>query len=249
MIKPDFLSLNFESFQRLAEDNSLSQYEKIGFPDSYRKGFEEMIFSDISSKLWLLDDTEKTVLDIGSGCCTLPHMLIRHCAKQRHQLLLADSKPMLAHLPDEDFINKIPGMFPDTTEQIAAISPEGVDIILCYSVLQYIFIDTNVYDAVNAMVGLLKSGGEMLIGDIPNASMRKRFFSSLKGIAYHQKFTGLDTLPNIEEDEQEQRKIDDSIILSIITSIRKMGVDAYILPQSPSLPMANRREDILVRKP
>lgn len=245
----DFSNLNFESFQRLAEDESLSPYERIGFPDPYRQGFEEAIFSDIRGKLRLLDSTEKTVLDIGPGCSNLSHMLIQHCAGQGHRLLLADSKPMLAHLPDEDFINKIPGMFPYTTEQITAIAPEGIDIILCYSVLQYIFIDTNVYDAVNAMVGLLKSGGEILIGDIPNASMRKRFFSSSRGIDYHKKFTGTDTLPNTEKDEQEQRKIDDSTVLSIITSIRKMGVDAYILPQSPGLPMANRREDILVRKP
>ena len=41
----------FEDFKNLANDPSLSKYEKIGFPDSYRAGKEEAIFHDILSKL------------------------------------------------------------------------------------------------------------------------------------------------------------------------------------------------------
>ena len=245
----DFSNLNFQSFGRLAEDKTLSKYEKIGFPDTYRQGFEKAIFEDICGKLDLLGDREKTILDIGPGCSDLAHMLIEHCRHQNHRLILADCSQMLAHLPDEAFIDKVPGMFPDTAEQIRAIVPGGVDVILCYSVLQYLVVDTNAEDAMDVMVQLLKPGGEMLIGDIPNVSMRKRFFSSAQGIAYHKQFTKQNTLPDTEVLMPDSVKIDDKAILSLLGRIRASGADAYVVPQSSTLPMANRREDILIRKP
>ena len=39
-----FGSLTFDKFRRMAGDESLSKYEKIGFPNSYRAGKEEAIF-------------------------------------------------------------------------------------------------------------------------------------------------------------------------------------------------------------
>ena len=37
-----FLKLNFEDFKKLSKDDNLSIYEKIGFPDSYRKEKESV---------------------------------------------------------------------------------------------------------------------------------------------------------------------------------------------------------------
>jgi hypothetical protein len=56
-----FLDIGFEDFRRMAQDESLSQYEKIGFPDEYRKGNEQAIFDDILSKLDNLSAAKKTV--------------------------------------------------------------------------------------------------------------------------------------------------------------------------------------------
>lgn len=245
----DFSNLNFASFKLLALDNTLSLYEKIGFPVSYRLGYEEFIFTDIKTKLPSLNGTEKTVLDIGAGCSHLAHMLIEHCEQHQHNLLLADSQPMLDHLPNSDFIHKVSGMFPDTVEQIKQYTPNGVDIILCYSVLQYLNIDVDLYHAVHTMVDLLNPGGELLIGDIPNSTKRKRFFSSAQGIAFHKEFTGQDVLLFACETEPAVGSIDDTKILSIIEYVRTIGADAYVLPQAQNLPMANRREDIVIRKP
>ena len=50
-------------------------------------------------------------------------------------------------------------------------------------------------------------------------------------------------------DEDEHNKIDDAILLSLLARARGAGCDAYLVPQSSDLPMANRREDILIRKP
>jgi len=41
----------------------------------------------------------------------------------------------------------------------------------------------------------------------------------------------------------------DSVIMSIILRSRNAGFDAYWLPQAEILPMANRREDVLIIKP
>jgi cyclopropane fatty-acyl-phospholipid synthase-like methyltransferase len=243
----DFSALDFESFRRMAKDEHLSPYEKIGFPDSYRQGFEEKIFLDICSKI-PLNERHKTVLDIGPGCSGLAHLLVEHCQTYGHRLLLADSEEMLAHLPNAHFITQIPRMFPLTLTALREQTPDGVDMILCYSVLQYLYVDTDIEQTLAGMWDLLKSGGVILLGDIPNASMRRRFFSSKSGIAYHQEsFPG--TLPDMTALLTKSGEIDDMAVLSIIGQMRRHGADAYVLPQNHDLPMANRREDILIRKP
>src|SRR5665213_3236592 len=46
-----FKDLTFEDFRRLAKDDTLSSFEKIGFPNAYREGKETTIFADIVRKL------------------------------------------------------------------------------------------------------------------------------------------------------------------------------------------------------
>ncbi|MGZ8997994.1 MAG: hypothetical protein ACXW2T_03960, partial [Allosphingosinicella sp.] len=85
---------------------------------------------------------------------------------------------------------------------------------------------------------------------IPNISKRKRFFSSPEGIAYHRAFTGNpEDMPEVAFNHIQPHVIDDSVVLGLVNRVRLSGSDAYIVAQSPDLPMANRREDILIRKP
>lgn len=240
--------LSYDDFKRMAQDASLSSYEKIGFPDSYRSGKEELIFKDIVGKLPALSGKNKVVLDIGPGCSELPHMLIDLCRAQQHTLLLVDSEEMLANLPDEPFIKKIAGFYPQC-ESLFEEYGGRVDVILNYSVLHYIFVETSVWDFLDRSLELLAEGGEMLIGDIPNVSKRNRFFSGPRGIKFHQEFTQSQTSPPITFNRIERHKIDDSVIVALLTRARLQGFDSYLLPQGEDLPMANRREDILIRKP
>ena len=76
----NFSNIGYEDFKKLASDPSLSKYEKIGFPDAYRAGHEEQIFSDICSKVTNLTRAGQTVLDIGPGCSDLPVKLISSVA-------------------------------------------------------------------------------------------------------------------------------------------------------------------------
>jgi hypothetical protein len=42
--------------------------------------------------------------------------------------------------------------------------------------------------------------------------------------------------------------IDDAVLAALVERAQLSGCDAYIVPQSETLPMANRREDLLIRR-
>ncbi|HEY0426356.1 MAG TPA: hypothetical protein VGC76_00995 [Pyrinomonadaceae bacterium] len=243
-----FESLSYEDFRRRAKDDTLTRHEKVGFPNSYREGREELIFEDILRKLPLLKTENKTVLEVGPGCSKLPFMLIDLCEKQRHELIFVDSPEMLAQLPDKPFIRKIEGFYPRCPGLFEEYHGR-VDVFLSYSVFQMIFIESNIWEAFDRSLELLSNGGEMLIGDIPNVSKRKRFFGSERGIEFHREFTGTKEIPEVSFNNIEHGKIDDAVLLGLLARGRSQGFDVYLVPQSNDLPLANRREDILVRKP
>ncbi|MDP3010616.1 MAG: class I SAM-dependent methyltransferase [Methylococcales bacterium] len=243
-----FANIGFEDFRQLATDETLSKYERIGFPDAYRKDFEATIFSDILQKLTNLQGNKRSVVDIGPGCSDLPIMLIDLCRTHNHKLTLIDNKEMLDLLPSEPFIEKVAALYPNCPEFIA--QHQGtMDVILCYSVLHYILIDTAFFRFLDISLSLLAPGGQMLIGDIPNISKRKRFFASDTGIHFHQAFMKTTELPNVAFNRIEHDQIDDAVVFALLQRARTQGFDAYVIPQNPTLPMANRREDILITRP
>jgi 2-polyprenyl-3-methyl-5-hydroxy-6-metoxy-1,4-benzoquinol methylase len=243
-----FALLRYADFQRMARDPSLNKYEKIGFPAKYRLGYESEIFRDIRVKLPNLGKKGQTVLDIGPGCSDLPRKLINLCRRRRHRLVLVDSAEMLAHLPNATFVKKICGRYPNNVTAVRRVTG-AYDVILCYSVIHHVFADGNVWEFLDQSIDLLKPGGEMLIGDIPNISKRRRFFSTTAGVAYHRAFTKSADTPQVDFNVVVPRQIDDAVIAGLVLRARSAGVDAYLLPQPPSLAMANRREDILLRRP
>lgn len=244
-----FKHVRFADFRKMAQDTSLSEYEKIGFPDSYRAGFGAAIFADIHAKLTNLDKPQQTILDIGPGCSDLPRLMIERCRASNHTLILVDAPEMLDLLPDEPFIVKIPAYYPDGCPQLFSDYAGRIDVINAYSMVQIVFSEGNVYRFFDLSLGLLADGGQMLIGDIPNISKRKRFFASETGIRFHQNFMQTSERPEVAFNTPENEQIDDAVLLSLLLRARSAGFDSYLLPQGAELPMANRREDILVIKP
>ncbi len=244
-----FANLTFDGFRELATAEGLSRYQRIGFPDAYRDGYEAAIYRDVLGKLSNLARREQTVFDIGCGCSDLPFLLSNTCDRQGHTLVLCDSSEMLAHLPDEPFIRKVSGCFPRDSADAVREFAGRVDVVLVYSVLQYVFVDLPLFEFVDACLGLLAPGGQLLIGDVPNVSKRKRFFASAAGVRCHREFTGSDETPAVVFNAPETGKIDDAVVLSILGRARAAGFDAYVVPQASELPMANRREDILITRP
>lgn len=250
-IKEDFtrfVNIGFEEFRKFAQDSSLSKYEKIGFPDSYREGKEALIFEDICSKLPDLQRKGSIVVDIGSGCSELPVLLMKRAEQNRQKLLLIDSEEMHAQIPSSPATEKIAACFPQCPGLFERFIGK-VNSIITYSVLQYVFAEGNVFDFLDKALSLLAPQGRMLIGDIPNISMRKRFFASDAGKKSHREFTGKDEDPVVVFNVPEHGNIDDSVVLALAARVRAAGFHAFIVPQAPGLPMANRREDLLIIKP
>jgi hypothetical protein len=112
-----------------------------------------------------------------------------------------------------------------------------------------VYAEGNPFQFVDECIRLLAGGGQILIGDIPNISKRKRFFASPNGIRFHREFMKTDEAPAVAFNALEPGEIDDAVLIGIVMRARAAGCDAYILPQPANLPMANRREDILISKP
>ena len=244
-----FRALTYDDFRRRAGDPALTLHERIGFPDEYRAGFEDRIVGDIRAKLPALDATGRIILDIGPGCGAVAARLIALCRDRQHTLLLADSAEMLQQLPDEPFIQKLSGRYPDDASAWLSAYAGRVDAVIVYSVLHYVFNEGNVFEFLDRTLTLLSPGGRILVGDIPNVSKRKRFFASAAGIEHHHAFTGRTDPPVVAFNTPENGLIDDAVVLALLMRARAAGYDAYVLPQAADLPMANRREDLVVCRP
>jgi 2-polyprenyl-3-methyl-5-hydroxy-6-metoxy-1,4-benzoquinol methylase len=244
-----FAQLDFEAFRALALDPTLSRHEKVGFPDDYREGRESAIFADMLGKLGALQRPGARVLEIGPGCSELPRMLADHVARQGGRLTFVDSAEMLALLPRAPHVRHAAGRFPDALGGELDRLAGTFDVIIAYSVLQYVFAEGNLFGCVDACLSLLAEGGEALFGDLPNTTMRKRFFAGAEGYATHRRHTGRDEAPAVSFNRLEPGAIDDAVVLGLLARCRAQGFHAWVVPQREDLPMANRREDILIRRP
>jgi hypothetical protein len=245
--KIDFDELTFEKFRDLAKLDSLSYHEKVGFPNDYREGKERAIFDDMLQKITPQNLKESKVIEIGPGCSQLPVYLADLCDASGSHVYFIDSEEMLNLLPNAPHIIKLSGCYP-SIEKLNSLYGK-VNLIVAYSVIQYVFAEGNLWDFIDKSLMLLKEGGEIFLGDIPNITMRKRFFASKEGAKTHQEYTGSSELPKVHFNNIEHSKIDDSVVMSILMRARAEGFHAWVLPQSNDLPMANRREDILIRRP
>lgn len=237
----------FENFKLLAADNSLSKHQKIGFPENYRSGKEEAIFRDITGKLEIKNEPGQIFLEIGPGCSDLPKLLHACALANGCKVVLVDSKEMLdLLLPGNEHTIAYAGQFPDEVIPLLDAYQSSVDYIVIYSILHGVFGEGCIYKFIDSAVSLLKPGGKLLIGDVPNISKRKRFFSSEAGKHFHKKFMNTDEDPEVHFNQLEEGQIDDGVILGILQRYRGFGLDTYLLPQDEELPFANRREDILI---
>jgi hypothetical protein len=243
-----FGGLTFDDFRALAQDDGLSEHERVGFPDAYRAGAEAAILADIRAKLPALDERARTVLDIGPGCAGLPRLLRDLCRERDHHLVFVDSAEMLDHHEDGPDLRKVPARFPDCEPLLAELAG-AVDAIVVYSVLQYALTDASPFDFVDAALGLLAPGGRLLIADLPNATMRKRFLASDAGRAHHRAHIDPDGESVVTFNRLERGELDDALTLALVARARAAGFHAWIVPQPPQLPMANRREDLVIHRP
>ena len=235
-----FRNLTFEDFSKMAGDQSLKPFEKIGFPAAFREGYDQLIFSDIVAKTqW---PTARRIVDLGCGCGELTSLVVRSASNFDQQIVLVDSAEVLAQIPDDRNVVKVPGRFP--ANQLAVASNGLADIVIVYSVFHYVYEATNPFGFLDQAMKLLAPGGRLLLGDVPNVSKRNRFLATEAGVTFHQKLMNDSSKPvlNIEADSG---RIDDGLIMAMLTRYRSMGYESYLLPQPEQLPLSNSREDLL----
>jgi hypothetical protein len=236
---------SFEEYRERAKNAVLSVNEKCGSPEVFRAGQSARIYADICSKLTVLSKPGSRFLDIGAGCTDLAHHIVETTGRHHQSLTVIDSPEMLSLLPDRQHVTKIEGAFPDCIQTITH-TIGTFDAILAYSVVQSVFRDGNLFAFVDVAVQLLSDQGLFLIGDIPNATMRKRFMVSTSGKAYHKSHYSDLPEPKVSFNMLEPGQLDDGVILGLIARMRNAGFNAFVLPQRADLPMATRREDILI---
>ncbi|MCC6338287.1 MAG: class I SAM-dependent methyltransferase [Myxococcales bacterium] len=243
-----FAKLTYEDFKRLAADDSLTPYQRIGFPDSYREGFEPAIVADMIAKVPPLQAQGGVMIDIGCGCSDLPRLLAAHGERLGQQLVFIDSAEMLDRVQAGPHVRKVPGKFPAMPALVEEFRGRATAVI-AYSVLHYVFEGEDLFGFLDAACGLLAPGGHLLLGDLPNVSKRRRFFASETGVAFHKAFMKTEQPPVVEPYALEPARIDDGVVFGILMRYRAAGFDAYVLPQGPALPLRNRREDLLIVRP
>lgn len=173
-------------------------------------------------------------------------MMIDRTGQDGHQLYLVDSEEMLSNMSDYSHVIKMPCEFPKCTELMEM--RKSFDAIIIYSVLHHIVEHGNYIIFLDSAIDLLKVGGRLLIGDIPNYTKKQRFLTSDFGIIFHKEWSGNDELPETTHNTLVKNIIDDSIIYQILARYRNMGCDTYLLPQKEGLPLNHTREDILIVK-
>jgi hypothetical protein len=242
-------TVTYDAFREMAADGSLDKYEKICSSAAAREGREHLIFQDILGKLPVLKERGKIVADIGAGCTDLPILIMELCRTNGHQLVLSDSREMLDNLPDQPFSKKVAGHFPDECREMITEYSGRVDAVIVYSVLHYVVPGYDLFGFFDGLLTLLAPGGMLLIADIPNVSKRRRFLASENGVRFHKANMKTTEPPNVQFNTLEPNTIDDGLVLGLVMRARGAGFDAYLLPQASELPMANRREDLLIVRP
>ena len=115
--------------------------------------------------------------------------------------------------------------------------------------MQLVFGEANVFGFLDAALVMLRPGGRILLGDLPNHSMRRRFLASGAGRAFHHQYMQSDEEPDVSWPVLPTGELDDASVIALLSRARASGFHAWLMPQAAGLPMANRREDLVIERP
>lgn len=218
-----------------------------------QKKAEKYIILDIIEKLTISPHDDCLEIGCGTGTILIPISFIANSITGiDHPKCL---QRLEKRLDKNNDITLIPGNFLDIEIN------KKFDKIIIYSVIQYLASKKEVFTFIDKAIDVLKKNGKLLIGDLPNESKERRFLNSKLGKTIYGKWNDErkktreknkiecigDILHNRPKDTQYV-KINDALILSILSKARNDNFDSYVVPQSPQLPFGYFREDIIIEK-
>lgn len=213
----------------------------------------EDIVADVVRKLEITP--ESTVLEVGCGVGLLLTPLARLAARA-------------VGVDHSQCIEKYKGFgTPENVELIAGRWPfveitETFDCIVVYSVMSCLKDQDEAAQFIEKCLSCLKPNGRLLLADIPNVDMARRFQASELAEKVTQQYRAL-KLAHENNETQAQTSIfsqarqsmgapgsylNDDFALALVKDMRSRGCEAFILPQPRSLPFSYSREDILIWK-
>lgn len=219
-----------------------SKMEKSG-RYAFMDGSEREITKDIETKLELSCADDFLEIGFGSGIILkslagivgsasgLDHP---NCVK-----VFEEENPGLATLTGGDFL------------EVDGTILGNFDKILIYSVLHCLSSEEEVTAFVGKALALLRPGGRVLIGDLPNSSAKKRLLATRHGRDLEESWRELvekegGNQPQLSDQNEKLISFNDDSILKIIRFVRECGQESYLLPQASGLPFSKTREDILI---
>lgn len=230
---------NFSDFSELAKSDIKSS-QKIGFDENTRSSsIDEILFNDMLEKVnYFLESnlSNANILDIGCGCSYFTNFLIKHSSLNNNNLYLLDSEEMLNNIyTNYDNVITIAGKFPASSSLLKKIIGQ-VDLVILNSVIQHVFLDNNLFNFLESAIKYLNHFGIIYIGDIPNASKQNRQLDNYEEANYKRH--------NVHGDN----RLNDSIILSLVSYFRGFGFNAYIMPKPCVYKFSNSREDLIITR-
>ncbi len=237
-------SISFKNYSHIASLSNMSNTEVAG-RFAFQQEAERKILSDLLVKLDL--EVSDSLLEIGCGPGNLLVPLSGFCDKAAG----IDNEAAITRLKNrfakDAELTCIPGNFLEMN-----LPTSHFDKILIYGVLQYLSNRDEVLDFIGRALSILKPGGRMLLGDLPNISKKSRFVNSESGREIAKNWAeqikdagGKHPLEKMESDSQ-LITFDDALVLDLIAFIRGKGFESFLLPQPLGLPFGGSREDILV---
>lgn len=213
----------------------------------------EDIVADVVGKLEMT--SESTLLEIGCNVGLLLTPLARQAARA-------------VGVDHEQCIEKFKEFgVPENVELVTGRWPfveitETFDCIVVYAVMATLENQDEAARFIEKCLACLKQNGRLLIADIPNIDMARRFQRSELAERVNQDYRRLKSSHENDETQaqafifsQAQQTVgnsggylNDEYILGLLKDMRIRGCEAFVLPQSRALPYSYSREDILIWK-
>ena len=213
----------------------------------FQKKEEKKIINEIT-KILELNKSDK-IIDIGCGTGDVVIPLSRKVKS----ITAVDYPKIIDLLKKRSDKQRVKNMKFISSDMLKLKTKKKFNKVLAYSLIHYMKDKNQLKKFIKKLLDLTSSNGIILIGEIPNISMKKRFLKSKIRKEINKKF--LHNLNKLKQKYTSQFnynekfiQIYDKEIRFMINYCNQIGVDAYVLPIKKGLPFSYTRVNLLIKK-